>query len=64
MKYLLLAGLLTGCNFGLVDIKTDQKTCYNRVFDMDTGKIDSTAFDCSTHDYTTPFDHFMDPIIK
>lgn len=66
MKYLLLAGLLTACNFGLVDIKEEHKTCYDRnlVVESDTMYIDSIPKECGSTTVTTPFDHFMDPVIK
>lgn len=66
MKYLLLSGLLTACNFGLVDIEDKPKTCYDRnlVIERDTMYVDSIPFLCGTTEITTPFDHFLDPIIK
>jgi hypothetical protein len=66
MKYLLISLLLTACNFGLVDIQEKPRTCYDRnlVVKKDTMYIDSIPKECGTTKVTTPFDHFMDPVIK
>jgi hypothetical protein len=43
-----------------------RKTCYNRkiVITKDTTYIDSTAFKCGDTEVTTPFDHYLDPILR
>jgi hypothetical protein len=67
MKYLLIALLLTACNFGLVDIEDKPKTCYDRnlVVERDTMYIDSIPKDCGTTRVTTPFDRMLkDPFDK
>ncbi len=68
MKYLLIALLLTACNFGLVDIEEQKKTCYEIDYDfditVDSVKIDSVAFECGSKRVTTPFDHLLDPVLK
>jgi hypothetical protein len=67
MKYLLLASLLlTACNFGLVDIEEEEKTCYDRnlVVEDDTMYIDSIPKDCGGKRITSPFIHILDPMIK
>jgi hypothetical protein len=66
MKYLLLALLFTACNWGLVDIKEHPETCYDLTINIgkDTTWVDSIPKECGYTEVTTPFDHFMDPVIK
>jgi hypothetical protein len=65
VKYLLLASLLTACNFGLVDIEDKPKTCYELtlVVGHNSMHVDSTAYNCGKTKVTTPFDHLLAPVI-
>lgn len=60
MKLLSFALTLTACNFGLVDVKENHKTCYdlNYNFNLSTDSvtIDSTAYECGSKTVTTPFE--------
>lgn len=58
MKYLLLAAVLAGCNYGLVDIQEKERPCDSHTYHMgrDSVTTDTIPKTCGTTKVTTPFD--------
>jgi hypothetical protein len=63
VKYLLLASLLTACNFGLVDIEDKTYTCYDLEMTVgaDTVWVDSVKHRCGHKEVTSPLEKMLDP---
>ena len=58
---LVLVSSLVDCNFGLVDVEKEHKTCYDvtRVVGRDSVHVDSVAFECGDTEITTPLDYIL-----